>query len=303
MATKSDSKSERKTTRTGPVRKGGKRRDSKGRKRKTLAEKAELLDLYENSVMAAEDDCAFFDELYGKLRKKKPVVLREDFCGTAKIATAWCKEDIERSAIGVDLDEATLEWGRTRNVEATGLGDRVELILGNVLDPVKSKADITCANNFSYCVFKKREEIKAYLDSAREGLNPGGMIFLEIYGGTDAVRECKEERELDDDILYIWDQHDFDPLTHETLCYIHYHFPDGSKIKRAFTYDWRLWTIPELRDLLLEVGFADVRLYWEGLEEEADDDGLYYGNGEYEDVTGVAVEQQETYLVYVVGLK
>ena len=276
---------------------------SKGKgKRKTLASQADLLELYENSVMAPEDDCECFDELYRKLRGRKPEVLREDFCGTAKIATAWSEGDPDRRAVAIDLDEPTLAWGRERNVAPSPAADRIELLHGNVLDSVATKADITCANNFSYCIFKKRPELKAYLASALDGLREGGLIFLEIYGGSDAMKECEEERELDD-MVYVWDQHSFDPLTHETLCYIHYQFPDGSKRKKAFTYDWRLWTIPELRDLLEEVGFSEVRLYWEGLEEEADDDGLYYGNGEYEDVTTVAVEQQETYLVYVVGLK
>ena len=63
---------------------------SKGKgKRKTLASQADLLELYENSVMAPEDDCAFFDELYRKLRGRKPEVLREDFCGTAKICLLY----------------------------------------------------------------------------------------------------------------------------------------------------------------------------------------------------------------------
>jgi hypothetical protein len=276
---------------------------SKGKvKRKTLASQVDLLELYQNSVMAPEEDCAFFDELYLKLRGEKAKVLREDFCGTAKIATAWCEADEDRRAVGVDLDLPTLEWGRERNVTPSKAASRIELVHGNVLEPQATKADITCANNFSYCIFKKRAELKAYLAAAFAGLRDDGLIFLEIYGGLDAMKECQEERELDD-MVYIWDQHSFDPLTHETLCYIHYQFPDGSKRKKAFTYDWRLWTIPELRDLLEEVGFAEVRLYWEGLDDEADEDGVYYGNGEYEDVTTVAVEQQETYLVYVVGLK
>ena len=47
---------------------------SKGKgKRKTLASQVDLLELYENSVMAPEDDCAFFDELYRKLRGRKPM--------------------------------------------------------------------------------------------------------------------------------------------------------------------------------------------------------------------------------------
>ena len=32
--------------------------------------------------------------------------------------------------------------------------------------------------------------------------------------------------------------------------HIHFEFPDGSRIERAFGYHWRLWQIPELHDLL-----------------------------------------------------
>ena len=58
-------------------------------------------------------------------------------------------------------------------------------------------------------------------------------------------------------------------------CYIHFKFPDGSKIKQAFSYSWRLWTAPELRDVLLEAGFRKVTVYWEGEDEDGE------GNGEF----------------------
>ncbi len=43
---------------------------------------------------------------------------------------------------------------------------------------------------------------------------------------------------------------------------------DGSRIRRAFAYDWRLWILPEVRDLLLEAGFTGVEVYWEGTDGE-----------------------------------
>ena len=79
------------------------------------------------------------------------------------------------------------------------------------------------------------------------------------------------------------------------VCHIHFKFPDGSKIKRAFTYDWRLWTLPELRELLIEAGFAKVRVYWEG------DDGDGGGNGEFkEHATG---EPDLAWIAYIVAEK
>ncbi|NBP95018.1 MAG: class I SAM-dependent methyltransferase, partial [Gammaproteobacteria bacterium] len=54
----------------------------------------------------------------------------------------------------------------------------------------------------------------------------------------------------------------------------HFKFPDRSKIERAFSYHWRLWTLPELRELLKEAGFKRVLVHWEGTDPETDE-----GNG------------------------
>ena len=56
--------------------------------------------------------------------------------------------------------------------------------------------------------------------------------------------------------------------------YIHFRFPDGSEMKRAFAYEWRLWTIPELTDILVDAGFKQVDCYWEGTAEDGES-----GNG------------------------
>ncbi len=46
-------------------------------------------------------------------------------------------------------------------------------------------------------------------------------------------------------------------------------------MKKAFTYEWRLWSAPELLELLTEAGFSKATLYWEGSDEDGD------GNGEF----------------------
>jgi hypothetical protein len=52
--------------------------------------------------------------------------------------------------------------------------------------------------------------------------------------------------------------------------------PDGSRLDKAFSYYWRLWTLPELREIMLEAGFTSVVVYWEGTDEESGDgDGIY----------------------------
>ncbi len=270
--------------------------------KKTLASQADLHVLYERAVQGPDADVEFFYDTYRELRDAEPTVLREDFCGTAKLCATWCRVDESRRALGVDLDEPTLQSGRDRHM-TDDVSDRVTLVCDDVREVTGPKADITCAMNFSYCVFKKREELKGYLASTRKGLKKDGMLVLEIYGGLEAMQELEEERELDDGITYVWDQDAFDPLTHETLCYIHFDFPDGSRIEKAFTYDWRWWSVPELRDLLMEVGYSDVRVFWEEMEDDPDDEDEMVGTGDYIDVTDEIQENQESWLAYVVALK
>ncbi len=279
-------------------------------KRPTMAEQADIHDLYQRSVQSPEADCELFTGFYKALRGKTPKVLREDFCGTALLSTTWCLGDPQRRAIGVDLHGPTLEWGRTHNIapNAKKLGNRLTLVQGDVLEVEGlAKADLIAALNFSFCVFKQRAVLRRYFERAHAGLGKDGLLILELFGGTKAIDLDKEVRDLDD-WVYIWEQESFNPITNEILCHIHFEFEDDSEIQRAFTYDWRLWSIPELRDLLEEVGFARVRVYWEKVEEEAeddddddddDDDRMLHGTGEYEEIT--EVEQQDSWLVYLVA--
>ncbi len=274
---------------------------------KTMAQLADRHELYQKAVQSPEADVEFFTDRFEQLRNRPALRLREDFCGTALLATTWCMSDPERSAVGVDLDGGTLGWGRERNIEPIldELGERLELIEGDVRDAKAERADITCAMNFSYCVFTTRDTLRGYFEAARRGLKEDGIFIAELYGGTEAIDILEEERELDG-FTYVWDQERYNPLDHSTTCHIHFDFEDGSRLKNAFTYEWRLWTIPELRELLLEAGFADVRVFWEEVEadeddDEDDDDAMMSGTGEYVEVTELD-ENQESWLVYLVAL-
>ena len=280
-------------------------RQRAGRRRPTKAERSDPFHLYESSVQRPEDDVAFFAETFRRLRGRAAKILREDFCGTAKLSLAWCKSAPGRRAVGVDLDEATLAWARRRNLTpyTRSLRGRLKLVHGDVLEVRDTRADVICAMNFSFCVFKERAQLARYLAAARDGLADDGLLFLELYGGTGAMEPVEEDRELNG-FTYIWEQKRFDPITHETLCYIHFKFPDGSRLDRAFTYDWRLWTIPELRDLLLEAGYSKVRVFWATVDEDdtaGSSDDMIYGDGDYVELD--AVDQQYSWLVYVVGEK
>ena len=119
----------------------------------------------------------------------------------------------------------------------------------------------------SFFIFKSRAVLRQYFSRVYETLGDDGVFFLDLYGGPEAQR-VQEERSRQKGFTYVWDQAQYNPITGETLCHIHFEFPDGTRMKRAFTYDWRLWSLPEVKDILIEVGFKTVDVYWEGTDED-----------------------------------
>ena len=78
--------------------------------------------------------------------------------------------------------------------------------------------------------------------------------------------------------------------------YIHFQFPDGSELRRAFCYHWRLWTLPEIREVLEEAGFQSVAMYWEGTDDETGE-----GNGEW--FCTANGDADHGWVAYIVGIK
>jgi SAM-dependent methyltransferase len=246
-------------------------------RKQSLADIADRHDLYQRSVQDTEAEIDFIEETWAALRERPAEVLREDFCGTANTACEWVRRDERHYAVGIDLDREVLDWGEKNNIQSLNPDEqqRLELIHGNVLDTVMDPADVILAMNFSYFLFRHRGSLKEYFRNAYDGLCSDGIFFLDAYGGYDAPRELQEPRKCDG-FTYIWDQAWFNPIDSNMTCHIHFEFPDGSKLNEAFSYHWRLWTLPEIKEILIEVGFSQVDIYWEGTDEETDEgDGIY----------------------------
>lgn len=243
---------------------------------RTMAEQADRHALYEQSVQNVESEVEFIVDTFKTLRGREPESFREDFCGTAAAACEWIRQGPEKSAIGVDIDEEVLAWGRRHNLARLQPAEegRLQLYQESVLDVVTEPVDVVGAFNFSYYLFKTRDELRAYFRAARSGLKPDGILFLDAFGGHEAFEEMKEKTKYDN-FTYVWDQAAYYPITGDMLCHIHFKFPDGSKLKKAFSYDWRLWTLPEIQELLAEAGFRRITVYWEGTDEDGEGDGEF----------------------------
>ena len=81
-----------------------------------MADKADIHELYEESVQNVENEVHFLSSTFRDLTGRTAYLLREDFCGTASLACEWVKQGVEYSAIGVDIDPSVLEWGRNNRV-------------------------------------------------------------------------------------------------------------------------------------------------------------------------------------------
>ncbi|MEA3302424.1 MAG: class I SAM-dependent methyltransferase [Pseudomonadota bacterium] len=244
----------------------------------SLASQTDRHALYELSVQCPEAEVDFIGDAFLKLKKRKALSLREDFCGTAAVCCEWIRRSSRNTAIGVDLDAAVLEWGKTHQASQLDNSQKRRLTLYNqdVQTVDCAQVDAIVAMNFSYWLFKERKLLKRYFKSTCNALVEDGALFLDAYGGYESFQEIEEQREIDENgqaFTYVWEQERFNPVDNGLICSIHFEFDDGSRIERAFHYDWRLWTLPEIRDLLLECGFSRVTTYWQGFDKDGEGDG------------------------------
>ncbi len=244
---------------------------------KTLADLADKHLLYEQAVQCVEAEIDMVDASFKSIRSYAAKTLREDFCGTAQTSIEWIQRHPGNIAIGVDLDGGVLAWSNTNHLDKLVLDERrrIELLKQDVRELDIEPVQMVLAMNFSYQLFDTRETLRAYFESVRSGLSDDGVFFLDAFGGYDCYKEIEETTSCDG-FDYIWDQASYNPIDGGMQCYIHFAFPDGSRLDRAFSYYWRMWTLPELQELLEEAGFVNVTVYWEGTDEETGQgDGIY----------------------------
>lgn len=265
--------------------------------------RVDLLHLYEASVQCPDADIRFVDRLFRKKHGRPARSLREDFCGSSALSCEWVLGNKERTALGLDLDESTLQWARAHNVASIGdAAVRVELRCADVRS-VTEKVDVALGLNFSYWIFKQREGVLAYFRAARRSLRPGGMLILDAFGGTESMCEGVDEKPIKASIhrdgtrvptfTYLWRQHRFNPIDHHFVCYIEFKVR-GRTLRRAFGYDWRFWTLAEIGELLREAGFRGVEVYADEFDEAGDSDGVYR--------LKTRLDNNGVWIAYVVGL-
>ena len=234
---------------------------------------------YEVAVQGPYWDLDFVERTFRNRNGRDPVTFREDFCSTAALATAWALRGPGRHAWAVDLDPEPLAWARRHRLPfVREAAKRVTLVRSDVRRAQKPRVDVACALNFSWWIFHRRADLVAYLKAARAGLSDGGVLVLNAFGGVKAERTLVERTRKRASnapdgtqvpaFTYVWEQARFNAVNRNLLAWIHFDIADAPRMRRAFVYDWRMWTLPELREGAAEAGFRDFEVYSEGWNAE-----------------------------------
>ncbi|TWT83988.1 hypothetical protein CA13_54620 [Planctomycetes bacterium CA13] len=273
----------------------------KQKSKPTMAELADKFDCYQKSVQTPEHEVEFFEKAFHDVYKKKPYSLREDFCGTFAICCDWVTSDSMRTAVGVDLCSETIAWGREHNLAKLDQAQqsRVKLLEQDVRKRNRPQVDVLAAQNFSFWLFKTRDEVIDYFTIARSNLKAEGIMVMDMMGGGECyTEELVEKRTIKKGkkgFRYDWEQASFNPISGDASFYIHFKFNDGSKLKRAFEYHWRFWTIPEVREMLAEAGFSESHVYWE-IEDDDDEEETRWERRE-------SAGSDPSWICYIVAVK
>lgn len=239
--------------------------------------KDEKYHLYLNSVQNAGADIDFINKEYKSLHGRLPLTLREDFCGTGMLACEWTQQSANHKAYGVDLDIEPISYGVVNHWQDLSDDEktRMKYLNANVLRDFDFKTEVIVAFNFSYFLFKERNDLLNYFKQARKGLKKDGTFFIDLFGGLQS-RIPFEESVKHKNHTYYWDCAQYNPISNEAMYYIHFKtHKDGVKHEKVFKYDWRMWDLRELTDILKEAGFSKIHTYWEGVTAEGEGNGVF----------------------------
>ncbi|MBS0197922.1 MAG: methyltransferase domain-containing protein [Planctomycetes bacterium] len=234
------------------------------------------LECYELCVQSPRHVVAFLYAAHGA----QPLVLREDFCGSAAIGRRWAAEGKSRGdesrAIGIDLDPTALQRA-TEQAGADGVEGRLQLVAADATgaDAPADAADVIFVGNFSIGYIHDRTTLVAYLAACLDRLRRGncgfggGIFACDTYGGAGAFKKGSLTRRHPsrggEIIHYHWSHDAADPLTGIVENSISFRVESAGEIvaeyPNAFTYRWRLWSIAELREAMMEVGFTSTDVY------------------------------------------
>jgi hypothetical protein len=248
-------------------------------------------ELYELCVQSPKDLVPLIRAIHGN----EPAILGEDFAGTSALSHLWVEQS-DSAAIAVDFDAEALAYRRNQPQITKHCCDVRE---------ISDQTDVLFVGNFSIGYLHTRNELVEYLKHARKRLDSSGGVFIcDTYGGETAytLGGVHRAHPMPGGKLcrYTWEQHEADPTTGMVTNLIHFRIERAGIIEEemfgAFVYEWRLWSIPELRDAMADAGFRETQVYAK-LADAVDGDGNAY----ITPVQDPEDELEDSFIVLVAG--
>ncbi|KAL9354118.1 hypothetical protein Peur_052088 [Populus x canadensis] len=201
-----------------------------------------------------------------------------------------CKDDSESNEL-----QSAVQVGSSTSTDDMYMKRNVQLV----------PRDIVCAFNYSCCCLHKRAELVLYFKHVLGVLSKkGGIFVMDLYGGTSSESKLRLQRRFPN-FTYIWEQAEFDIIGRKTRISLHFHLQKQQrKLRHAFSYSWRLWSLPEIKDCLEEAGFQSVHFWIRQMPDtEANRRTEGFGAGQdikYEEVK--TFEQADAWNAYIVAV-
>lgn len=201
-----------------------------------------------------------------------------------------CKDDSESNEL-----QSAVQVGSSTSTDDLYMKRNVQLV----------PRDIVCAFNYSCCCLHKRAELVLYFKHVLGVLSKkGGIFVMDLYGGTSSESKLRLQRRFPN-FTYIWEQAEFDIIGRKTRISLHFHLQKQQrKLRHAFSYSWRLWSLPEIKDCLEEAGFQSVHFWIRQMPDtEANRRTEGFGAGrdiKYEEVK--TFEQEDAWNAYIVAV-
>lgn len=201
-----------------------------------------------------------------------------------------CKDDSESNEL-----QSAVQVGSSTSTDDMYMKRNVQLV----------PRDIVCAFNYSCCCLHKRAELVLYFKHVLGVLSKkGGIFVMDLYGGTSSESKLRLQRRFPN-FTYIWEQAEFDIIGRKTRISLHFHLQKQQrKLRHAFSYSWRLWSLPEIKDCLEEAGFQSVHFWIRQMPDtEANRRTEGFGAGrdiKYEEVK--TFEQEDAWNAYIVAV-
>ncbi len=265
------------------------------------------LSYYRWAVQHPQAEVAFLARTFEHYFHRPATLLRDDFCGGAGIAMAWAAMSQDHRALAVDKHPPTCRWAMREAMRV--LAERAEDVVvvcadvGDARPPTVPRVEVTAAMNFGVLVYQTPATLVNYFRAARQSLKKNGLLVMDVYGGPGAMRPGVQSRAVTPPpasgvlpFTYHWEQVSVDHLTHRVRNAIHFEQRDGTWLRRAFTYDWRLWTLPELVEAMHAAGFDKAEVWCDTL-----DPATGQSDGRYRPIRSLPA--REDWVAYVVGVK